>query len=62
MSHLFKTDTSIFKAGDNIFKVNDKLNVIIQNKGGFGATIEGLRFDLLQQIIGWQYQVVLLVG
>ncbi|MES2428933.1 MAG: YncE family protein [Bacteroidota bacterium] len=45
MSHLFRTDTSIFKAGDNIFKVNDKLNVIIQNQGGFGATIEGLRFD-----------------
>jgi YVTN family beta-propeller protein len=45
MSHLFRTGTSIFKAGDNIFKVNDKLNVIIKNKGGFGATIEGLRFD-----------------
>ncbi|GAB3937031.1 YncE family protein [Mucilaginibacter myungsuensis] len=45
MSHILKTGTSILKNGDNIFRVNDKLNVLVENKGGFGSVIEGLRID-----------------
>lgn len=45
MSHLFRTGTSVFKVADNIFRVNDKLNVVTVNKGGFGAAIELMRVD-----------------